>query len=175
MPDAPTKLTALAHTALAALPTPPGSRGWAAAFQAMIARAHTAAYMVGVAERTGVDPRGLSRAERDDVKAAVKAQLAYLDGFLVALPELSEAQIAARTELYAGTVRGSFWQARTNNALPVYPGGCPQCYGRCRCSVAEQNGAWYWNSTNDKTTCDGCRERGAAWQPYRGDNDAHRA
>jgi hypothetical protein len=87
---------------------------------------------------------------------------------VAALPDLSEAQANARAELYAGTVRSSFWQARTNNALPVYPGGCPQCYGRCRCSATEKDGEWYWNAANDKNTCDGCKERGASWQPYKG-------
>lgn len=167
MPDAADKLTALAQSSIDALPGAPGSRAWVDAFTSILTRAHQAAYMAGIAERTGVDPRGLSRAERADMRAALDAQLEYLKGFVDALSGLSEAQVSARANLYAGAVRATFWQARTDNALPFYPGGCPQCLSNCRCRVTEKDGEWYWQAVGDERTCAGCKERASAWAPYR--------
>jgi hypothetical protein len=164
--DAPIKLAALAQASIDALPGVPGSRQWADAFRAVLTRAHTAAYMAGIAERTGVAPRGLSAAERADVKAAVKAQLEYLDGFIQELSGLSEAQIGARADLYAGAVKASFYGARFPG-LPGYPcdGGTP-CLGRCKCHLESRDGGIYW-VLGAAESCDGCTAR-AAGSPYGG-------
>jgi hypothetical protein len=143
----------------------------AAAFQrAMeraLAKAHTAASIRGIADRTGIMPKGLSKAERADIKAKVAGQLEYLRKFVQVAPDLSDAQVAQRAALYVGAVRSSYYGAWTNNALPIYPGECPQCYGNCRCSIEQKDDAFYWNSVNDDATCDGCRQRGSDWQPYK--------
>lgn len=136
------------------------------AMQQALAKGHTAAAIRGIADRTGVMPEGLSRAERSDIKAQLKSEFGFLKDFIAAAPDLSDAEIANRASLYPGAVRAMYYQAFTNNALPVYPGSCPQCFGRCRCSLDQRDGEWYWNATNDKATCDGCRQRGADWQPY---------
>ncbi len=122
--------------------------------------------MAGIAERTGIDPRGLSRAEREDVKAAVKAQLEYLDGFLKALPDMSEKAIAARADLYAGTVRASYYGARFPG-LPSYPcdGGTP-CLGNCKCTLDQREDGIYW-VLGAAEHCDGCVSR-ANGSPYGG-------
>lgn len=138
------------------------------AMQQALAKAHTAAYVRGTADRTGIMPKGLSRAERADIKAKMASEFDFLKGFMQALPGLSDAQVAQRASLYAGAPRATFYQAFTGNALPLYPGSCPQCFGRCRCSIDRQDDSYYWNATNDKATCDGCRQRGADWQPYKG-------
>lgn len=138
------------------------------AMQQALAKAHTAAFIRGTTDRTGVAPKGLSRAERGDIKAKLASEFAFLKGFMQALPDLSDAQVAQRAALYAGAPRASYYQAFTNNALPVYPGSCEQCLSQCRCSVSQGEGGWYWNASNDKNTCAGCRQRGADWQPYKG-------
>lgn len=137
------------------------------AMQQALAKAHTAAFVRGTADRTGVLPKGLSRAERADIKAKLASEFEFLKGFMQALPDLSDAEIANRAALYAGAPRATFYQAFTGNALPVYPGNCPQCFGRCRCSIERQGDSYYWNAANDSNTCDGCRQRGADWQPYK--------
>lgn len=138
------------------------------AMQQALAKAHTAAFLRGIGDRTGVVPRGLSRAEREDIKAKLSSEFGFLKKFMAKLPNLSDAQVAQNAALYAGAPRASYYQAFTGNALPVYPGNCPQCFGRCRCSIDRQGDSYYWNATNDKATCDGCRTRGASWQPYKG-------
>lgn len=138
------------------------------AMERALAKAHTAASIRGIADRTGVMPKGLSKAERGDIKAKVAEQLEFLRGFMDAAPDLSDAQVSQRAALYVGGIRASYYGAFTNNALPVYPGGCPQCYGNCRCSIEQQGDGFYWNAANDKATCDGCRQRGEQWRPYKG-------
>lgn len=138
------------------------------AMQQALAKAHTAAFIRGTAERTGVLPKGLSRAERGDIKAKLASEFEFLKGFIAKLPDMSDAQVAQRAALYAGAPRATYFQAFTGNALPVYPGSCPQCFGRCRCSIERRGDSYYWNATNDKATCKGCAQRGSAWQPYKG-------
>lgn len=46
-----------------------------------IATAHSAATYAAIKERTGIMPKGLSRAERNDLKARVAEQLKYYDRF----------------------------------------------------------------------------------------------
>ena len=97
------------------------------AMQQALAKAHTAAYIRGTADRTGVMPKGLSRAERNDVKARVKGQADYLRGFAQAAPDLSDAQIAQRSALYLGAVRATYYGAAFPG-LPHYPGdGSTEC------------------------------------------------
>lgn len=138
MPDTLTKLTALAQAAIGALPIPAGSPKWVAAFEAALARAHTAAAMVAIAERTGVPPKGLSRAERSDIKAQVAEQLRYLKGFITALPGMSEAQIAARAKLYAGALKPTYYATRWG-AWDIPDGLLPgrqSCVGNCKCEIS---------------------------------------
>jgi hypothetical protein len=166
-PDALIALTTPAvRDATRAYLTSRNAAAYEKAMQQALAKGHTAAAIRGIADRTGIMPEGLSRAERDDIKAKLKSEFDFLKSFIAAAPDLSDAEIATRAALYPGATRAMYYQAFTNNALPLYPGSCPQCYGRCRCSVDQRDGDWYWNAANDKATCDGCRQRGADWQPY---------
>ena len=141
MADTPTNLHALALDAIQQLDF--SKPGWSKQMEALIARAHTAAAIAAIADRAGVKPseglfRGLSRAERADIKAIVKAQLDYLKGFIAASPNLSEAQIAARAALYAGAVRQTFYSQRWGdwvippNLLP----GAQKCQSNCKCKIS---------------------------------------
>lgn len=138
------------------------------AMERALAKAHATAFIRGTADRTGVMPKGLSRAERADIKARLASELDFLKGFVRALPDLSDAEIANRAALYTGAPRATYYQAWAGNDAPdVLPGSCPQCYGRCRCSLSRESDGIHWIATNDKNTCQGCRERGESWRPYR--------
>src|SRR4029077_10274014 len=82
--------------------------------------------------------KGLSKAERVDITAAVTAQLPFLSGFVQAWATLSDAQKAARAQLYAGSVLATFNAARwggwqlTDDMIP----GRQRCGGNCGCEVS---------------------------------------
>lgn len=122
-------------------------QAWRREMERAIATAHQAALITATAQRAGVGASSalisrarLSRAERDDVKAAVRGQLAYLDRFAaeVAAGRLSPAQIAARADLYAGAIRPFYYSQRwgawdvPDQLLP----GNQACLGNCRCSIS---------------------------------------
>lgn len=141
MADTPLNLHALALDAIQQLDFT--SPGWARAMEQIIARAHTAAALAATADRIGVKVdsglfKGLSKAERAEIKAIVKAQLDYLKGFVAASPNLSEAQIAARAALYAAAVRQTFQQVRWGDwDIPPYlmPGN-QTCQVNCKCKIS---------------------------------------
>lgn len=171
MPPADT-LTTLALDALkgatGALLRGGSSAAWLRAMQAALVKAHTAAYMAGQAERLGVSVstlKGLSRAERDDIKQQVAAQLDYLRGFAGALGGLSEAQIAARAALYAGPVRTTYSRARYPK-LPFYPGEGTECKGQCKCSWQDNGDGSYTWVLGASEHCATCQGR-AGGSPYR--------
>ena len=171
MPPADT-LTTLALDALkgatGALLRGGSSAAWLRAMQAALVKAHTAAFMAGQAERLGVNVstlKGLSRAERDDIKQQVAAQLDYLRGFAGALDGLSDAQIAARAALYAGAVRGTYSRARYPK-LPFYPGEGTECKGQCKCSWQDHGDGSYTWVLGAAEHCATCQSR-ASGSPYR--------
>ena len=144
------------------------SAAWLRAMQAALVKAHTAAFMAGQAERLGVNVstlKGLSRAERDDIKQQVAAQLDYLRGFAGALDGLSEAQIAARAALYAGAVRTTYSRARYPK-LPFYPGEGTECKGQCKCSWQDNGDGSYTWVLGASEHCATCQGR-AGGSPYR--------
>lgn len=123
------------------------------AMQRALAKAHTAAYIRGTADRTGIL-----------VKARVSEQADFLRGFVQAAPDLSEAQVAQRAALYLGAVRATYYGARFPG-LPSYPGdGQTACRTNCRCQLEERDGGVWW-IMGSAEHCDDCRER-AAGSPY---------
>lgn len=144
---------------------------WLRGMEASIARAHTAATISGIADRTGVTPRGLSRAERADLERAIAAQRPYLTRFAqdVRAGTLSEAQIQARADLYAGPVRRTYSESRWANVkLPAHPGdGSSECLAWCKCSWALRDDGYYWE-LGTAEHCPTCNSRAASWAPWRG-------
>ena len=146
MPTDPLRLRALAQTAIEEATqrlNDGGSRqAWEKEMRAILARAHTAAWLAGTAERLGVpldspllSQARLSRAERADITAAVEEQLKYLRGFVDDMDSLSEAQIAARANLYAGATRSTYSKAANADwSLPFFPGEGTECKTNCGCS-----------------------------------------
>jgi len=103
-----------------------------------IATAHKAATYAAIKERTGVMPKGLSKAERADLKARVQEQLQYYDRFAEQAGDMSDAAVGARAQMYAGAIRQTFYAARwggwdiPDNLMP----GNQQCLTNCLCHIS---------------------------------------
>lgn len=145
---------------------------WELSVARTLAKAHQAAYLLGVAERLGIpvggallNARNLSKAERAELKAIVQAQVDFLSRFVDVADTLSEAAINARADLYALAPKQSYWTGWAGEDLECYPGGCGECFGSCRCSLRREDDGIYWDATNDARVCASCAERGAM-QPY---------
>lgn len=129
-----------------------------------IATAHSAATYAAIKERTGVMPKGLSKIERAELKARVSEQLKYYDRFVAQAGEMSDAAIAARAQMYAGAVRGTYYGARYPG-LNQYPGdGSTKCLTNCLCSLDERDDGIHWVLDGGEH-CDDC-ETMAANSPY---------
>lgn len=142
-------------------------------FQAEMARrlfeGHVAAALIGGNVRT------LAPGAEAMVVKAVQDQLPYLDRFAdVITADGWQPRDAARAALYAGSVKPTFWRARTFGLdMPYYPGdGSTPCLGNCRCHLEttwrdEENldADIYWRLGAEKH-CGVCPQR-AARSPYR--------
>ncbi len=135
-----------------------------ASMRRAIATAHSAATYAAIKERTGVMPKGLSRAERNDLKARVAEQLKYYDKFAAQAGDMSDAAVAARAGMYASAVRTTFFEARYPG-LPFYPGENSECLVNCRCSWQDDgDGSFTW-VLDAKESCATCLDR-ASNNPY---------
>ena len=140
-----------------------------------LTKAHTAAYVRGLAEKSAggkvrewlsklVGSRALPKEAREAIKAKIKEQLAYLRGFVQSAPDLSDAQVAQRAALYVGAVQASYYGGRFPG-LPSYPGdGGTPCKGNCKCSIQERSDGLYW-VLGASEHCSGCVAM-AAGSPY---------
>ena len=151
----------------------PNVAAWAMSVRRALIQGHTAAHLLGLAERLQVPLDGallsqarLSNAERVDIAKRVNAQLDYLKGFAAAVPDMSAAAIAARANLYAGAVRASYYGARYPR-LPSVPGdGSTPCKSNCKCTLEQRvDGIWWVLGAAEH--CIGCLDR-AAGSPYEG-------
>lgn len=138
--------------------------------EAVIVRAHTAATVGGIQDRTGMQVKGLSRAERAELQAQIAAQRPYLRGFAddIRQGNLTEEQIQRRAELYAGPVRTTYSEARWFGAgLPAHPGdGGTACLAWCKCQWVQQDDGYYW-MLGAAEHCGDCLGRAAQWAPFR--------
>lgn len=135
--------------------------------EAVITRAHTAATVGGIGDRTRVEVRGLSRAERKDLQAAIAAQRPYLTRFAEDMRSgnLTPEAIQRRAELYAGPVRATYSKSRFPQA-PDWPGsGNTECLAWCKCSWQEKDGLLHWQLGTSEH-CPGCLTRASEWSPY---------
>jgi hypothetical protein len=136
--------------------------------EAVITRAHTAATVGAIKDRTRVDVRGLSRAERADLNAAILAQRPYLMRFAEDMRsgDLTEEQIRRRAELYAGPVRATYSKTRWPN-LPAHPAdGSTECLAFCKCSWRQEEDGMHW-MLGASEHCGTCSSRASNWAPYR--------
>lgn len=120
---------------------------WRREMERVIATQHQAAFITATAQRLDVPADSplisrarLSRAERADIAAAVRGQLAYLDRFAAELAagRLSPAQAAARANLYGQAIKPFYYQQRYGDwEIPdsLIPGN-QQCLGNCKCFIS---------------------------------------
>jgi hypothetical protein len=159
------KLVALAATQIAQIHAAPGSAAWVRAMEAALVKAHTAAGMVGISQRTGVEPRGLSKAERADIKRAVAEQLPYLQRFAKDAGDMTPEAVAARAAMYASAIKATYGEARYPG-LPFYPTQGSECMVNCKCSWRDDGqGAYTWvlSAAEHCTTCKS-RAEGSPYQ-----------
>jgi len=130
-----------------------------------IAIAHSAATYAAIKERTGVMPKGLSRAERNDLKARVAEQLRYYDRFAAQAGDMSDAAVAARAQLYVGAIKATYGEARYPG-LSQYPGdGSTQCKVNCGCDLDERDDGIHWILNEALENCEDCQSL-ASGSPY---------
>jgi hypothetical protein len=143
-----------------------------------IATAHSAATYAAIAERGDVGKlrtwlskitrAALPKADRDRLKKAVTEQLKYYDKFAADAAGMSDAAVAARAQLYAGAVRGTYYGAKYPG-LSQYPGdGTTQCLTNCKCFLTEKDDGIHWE-LSPVENCEDCQAM-AAGGPY--DNKA---
>ena len=139
---------------------------WRREMEKAIRLSQTASYIAAVKDRTGVIPKGLSRAERRELDARIAAQVRYLDGFVADLKagKLSPAQAQARAALYAGPTRATYYATRYPS-LPFMPGEGTECKANCKCSWVQRGKDYYW-TLSAVEHCPTCQQR-AAGNPYR--------
>src|SRR5512138_358001 len=129
-----------------------------------IATAHSAATYAAIKERTGIMPKGLSRAERNDLKARVAEQIKYYDRFAEQAGDMSDAAVASRAGMYAGAIKSTYGAFR-NPGLPFYPAEGTECLTNCHCSWQDNgDGSFTW-VLDAKESCPTCLDR-AANNPY---------
>lgn len=143
---------------------------WEQSVARTLAKAHQAAYLLGVAERLGVpldssllNARNLSRAERDELRAIVQNQVDFLARFVDVADDLSQAAIDARADLYALAPKQTYWTGWAGEGLECAPGACPNCYSNCRCSLERRDDGIHWICAEDDRSCPGCVERANLW------------
>ena len=129
-----------------------------------IATAHSAATYAAIKERTGVMPKGLSKAERNDLKARVAEQIKYYDRFAAAAPDMTDAGVAVRAAMYAGAVRGTYYGARYPGLNQYQGDGQTQCLTNCLCSLDERDDGIHWVLDGGEH-CTDCVDM-AAGSPY---------
>lgn len=146
-------------------------QGWERAMRDEIRLVFGAEYAFGRGGRGAMTPTDWGH-----VGALAKDQYTFLRGFAeaVARGELTEAQIAARAGLYAGSAVQAYERGRAaafGLALPAYPAdGGTECLSSCRCSwsivetAAEYRATWKLDA-GAGDNCAGCRGRAAAYAP----------
>lgn len=159
------KLIALMERAIAGIDTK-SARAFEAAMTAILVRGHTAAFLAATATALGVSVetlKGLSKAERADIKAAVAEQTALLATFAATWADQSDMQRAARARLYAGSIKGTYNAARWGQwaLTDAMTPGKQRCRGNCQCttSVADNGdgtGVLTRVAEGGAHTCDEC-------------------
>lgn len=161
------KLTTLARDTTRGITATPGSAAWQRDMERMIKTAHRAAYYAAQAQRLQVSVatlKGLSKAERADLDKVVKSQLGYLKDFATAAPDMSEAAVKARADMYAGAIKETYGMARYPG-LPFYPTQGSECLTNCKCEWQDNGDGSYTWVLSAKESCPTCEARAAA-NPY---------
>jgi hypothetical protein len=143
---------------------------WETAMRDQIKVALGAAYVFG---RGGLD--AMTDNDWDALSRLVVSAYMYLDQFATDIEQslLSEAAIAARSELYIGAGVGAYERGAATALdlyLPVYPGD--DCEGRTNCRCWWDVNEWedgsmeaIWHCEDDQESCDTCIAHGEQYNP----------
>lgn len=141
---------------------------WRRQFEVLIIQYHAAAYFAGKG-KDELDARGDRL-----LGATMQQQIDRLAKFAEVAESLSEAQLTARSALYAGALKASYSQGQHSGLLdlPFYPGdGGTECLGNCKCAWdvtiedAEDLDARAVWTLHAEESCQGCLDREAG-NPY---------
>lgn len=148
-------------------------RRWEDEVRVVIKRTYLAEYMLGRGGRNAMTPADYGR-----VGNLLRDQYQYLRNFALDIQagKLTEAQIAARTQLYHESAIQAFERGKAAAygdalALPAYPAdGRTACRARCKCRwrITETKTRWraYWIRNKAAESCAGCVERERIYSPY---------
>lgn len=148
-------------------------RRWEEEIRARLKRIYVAEYALGRGGR-----KNLTQSDYGRIGSMLREQYDYLRSFAydVQSGKMTEAQIAARTQMYHESSihafeRGKAASYSTELILPAYPAdGGTRCRSRCRCRwyIRETKTAWkaYWKREHRAESCDDCVTRELAYNPY---------
>lgn len=148
-------------------------RRWELEIRERLKTVYLAEYMLGRGGRNV-----MTQADYGRVGAMLKEQYDFLRGFALDVQAglLSEAQIAARTQLYHESAVQAFERGKAvaysaDLILPAYPAdGRTRCRSRCRCrwSIQETKTRWkaYWRVSARAENCRDCLRRAQEYNPY---------
>lgn len=143
---------------------------WTLQMRGEIRNTFSAEYMAGRGGRNA-----MTQADWGRVGSMLRGQYQFLDGFArdIAAGNLSEAQIAARANLYFGSARQAFERAKAISRgmpdLPAYPcDGSSECLSNCHCrwDISETRNEWRarW-VLGAAEHCATCSDRAGMWNP----------
>lgn len=143
---------------------------WESAMRDQIKDALGMAYVFG---RGGLDQ--MTDADWHALSGLVVAAYMYLDQFATDIEQslLSEAAIAARSEMYIGAGVGAYERGQASALdlyLPVYPGDDCEGMTNCRCwwdvnELGDGSMEAIWHCEDDKESCDVCIAHGEEFNP----------
>jgi hypothetical protein len=142
---------------------------WETEMQSLVRQVHGVEYAFGRGGRNA-----MTDAELAELADLVKTQHGFLRQFAqdVASGKLSEAQIAARANLYYASSVQAYERGRAAGfgvQPPHVPGdGSTPCGANCRCFLTYVETADEVHITWHKTaneSCSGCKNRAASWKP----------
>jgi hypothetical protein len=148
-------------------------RRWELEIRDRLKRVFLAEYMLGRGGRNV-----MTQADYGRVGNMLREQYQYLRGFAldVQAGTMTEAQIAARTQLYHESSIQAFERGKVaaysgELVLPAYPAdGRTSCRSRCRCrwDIRETKTAWkaYWRRNGRAESCNDCIGRERLYNPY---------
>lgn len=142
---------------------------WQASMREELRRAHAMQIVAAAGgDRSAVDPNDWLK-----LGNTLKSQYIYLEDFAhqIKAGQLSDATIAARSQMYAGSSKVSYWaQVTRDAALPAQPGDhTTPCRSHCDCKwIRNADGSFTWE-LGTKQHCDVCPRRAVAWNPWNPD------
>jgi hypothetical protein len=148
-----------------------GWEEWLQRFWEVVARTHTAQWLLAQGGTPRMDEPEIARLEQ-----LLERQLVYLRRLAdeAAGGTVSAEELIARGQLYAATSVATYERALADTTgidLPVYPAdfGTP-CRANCRChwQITELPDRWeaYWITQDDERVCAGCAARANQYAPY---------